>query len=123
MRISDWSSDVCSSDLLDPLHIFDGKIVVGRRVAIDRRLNRHAVGGDEDVAAARGVEPAYPDIGAQAPAILVGDVYTGDAPQHIHGTEWLVGFHLPLGDDGGGARMILQQIGRASCRERVFQYV
>src|SRR3546814_20763698 len=74
MRISDWSSDVCSSDLLDPLHIFDGKIVVGRRVAIDRRLNRHAVGGDEDVAAARGVEPAYPDIGAQAPAILVGDV-------------------------------------------------
>src|SRR3546814_10107148 len=71
MRISDWSSDVCSSDLLpqDPL-----------RLGLDLSLRRAGVG----LLAARGQG----------------------------------GRHL-----GRGALLPLPQIGRASCRERVCQYV
>src|SRR3546814_20959573 len=44
MRISDWSSDVCSSDLLDgvfaELGLFDRKL---DRVSVTRRLDRYAI--------------------------------------------------------------------------------
>src|SRR3546814_19199497 len=79
MRISDWSSDVCSSDLL-----------------------------------AQDLDLAHAPIGAQhchvarAPAVLDMDV---DA----------VAEFLRAGDDRSEARA--REIGRASCRERVCQYV
>src|SRR3546814_1388465 len=48
MRISDWSSDVCSSDLDRFLEIF------GDRIAVDQHLSALLV--DHDRGAARGVE-------------------------------------------------------------------
>src|SRR3546814_9620668 len=78
MRISDWSSDVCSSDLLDR----------ERRDRVERGarlVHEDHVGGDRDGA--------------------------GDAEA------------LLLAAGESGARLVEAEIGRASCRERVCQYV
>src|SRR3546814_1899368 len=75
MRISDWSSDVCSSDLVgfDDLGCLDQALLVGRQLLL---------------------------------------------PQHF------LDLRLDLVKAGEGDRArILDQIGRASCRERVCQYV
>src|SRR3546814_2193269 len=85
MRISDWSSDVCSSDL----HGREG-LVAARLEA--RGVERRA--GCEDNAVGR------PRL--DAPDRIVGDARVG----------------RPHGDFGLG-----REIGRASCRERVCQYV
>src|SRR3546814_4921297 len=82
-RISDWSSDVCSSDLdaddrkLDP-----------------HRAKQHQQRGQAD----RSVE--YELARARQPAPIVAEEATRPAPEEA-----------------------LRQIGRASCRERVCQYV
>src|SRR3546814_11506398 len=82
MRISDWSSDVCSSDLGDPA---DLQIMYG--IAGERRLVEYEV-------------------------------------------PWLPGYGLPgygraspvrVGNAAAG-QLQLDEIGRASCRERVCQY-
>src|SRR3546814_9934494 len=100
MRISDWSSDVCSSDLQVGVRP-DDLFVEGRDV---RRT-----GGE------------------------LGQVAAGAA----HGAEELLalgrvgGADVATGRDAEGARVegdllelaILDPIGRASCRERVCQYV
>src|SRR3546814_986744 len=88
MRISDWSSDVCSSDLLPRLFQQVG-------LALQQPLERLAVQPDHfglDRRADRG--------GALA------------AFDHRH-----------LADIGAGWKIGEEQIGRASCRERVCQYV
>src|SRR3546814_6435745 len=79
MRISDWSSDVCSSDLIG---------LVERRSAQD---SLHHVGA------------------AQIAAV-----------EHRAGK---VGMHEIGGEEIGAAQFGLDQIGRASCRERVCQCV
>src|SRR3546814_3441041 len=76
MRISDWSSDVCSSDLLR--HVLRAGAAAPPVEAVPGRLLRHLGGLLEEV---------------------VGHV-------EVH-----------------GARPSAGQIGRASCRERVCQYV
>src|SRR3546814_10197660 len=84
MRISDWSSDVCSSDL--------------RHVG-------ETVGGEE--------------MAADADRAVVGLVAGLDLPQRSTGRD------AERAGDIGRCRYIIgrQQIGRASCRERVCQYV
>src|SRR3546814_6493233 len=76
MRISDWSSDVCSSDLLLAEEVVDPE---------DLLLGEHRV-----------------EVGVEPPGALQ------------------VGAERLLHHD---ARSIDEQIGRASCRERVCQYV
>src|SRR3546814_9211284 len=87
MRISDWSSDVCSSDLADE----------------DEGADRHQQRGD---AARDRVDPreVAPLVGQRQEIIVavVDDRGSGDVGP-------------------GGQRR--RQIGRASCRERVCQYV
>src|SRR3546814_9453674 len=80
MRISDWSSDVCSSDLDENLHVGEQYLAALEMVEqAARRRDQH-------------VDPAI------EPLLLLGK---GDAAdQERHG-----------------------EIGRASCRERVCQYV
>src|SRR3546814_10303728 len=79
MRISDWSSDVCSSDL------------GARTVDVDRR---------EDALLGQG--PRQTQLHVAGALELLED--------HL--------VHLRAGLDQGG-----REIGRASCRERVCQYV
>src|SRR3546814_18474252 len=89
MRISDWSSDVCSSDLTDarvdvlapaePVELRGvAQVVETRQAVVERRLGRHDPAAGPPVAAVhRRVETETPDL----------------------------------------------KLGRAACRERVFQYV
>src|SRR3546814_18162338 len=96
MRISDWSSDVCSSDLADRLD----KIEIG-----DRRAHR-AFGDFADRPFGIG-ELEEEKLGiAHRPADLIGEV---DDDLVARQPEILV----------GGVR---REFGRASCREKVCQY-
>src|SRR3546814_1832872 len=99
MRISDWSSDVCSSDLNRAWVTFD-RAAVGAWYT--QLLQRNALA----------VEHAE-------------DVMIGDDQQACRIAEGGV-----VGEPGGigmavrrDDRQMLDQIGRASCRERVCQYV
>src|SRR3546814_139258 len=80
MRISDWSSDVCSSDL----------------------ATADAVDGVAGMA-------AQPDAEVRVAAVA--------AQHHVERVSFCCGHHATL------AVLHQQQIGRASCRERVCQYV
>src|SRR3546814_15880818 len=98
MRISDWSSDVCSSDLQAALE-------VGRRLfpLLEIGLLAGDERGDESLVL-RLVERAVHVVGgAAAGAGLV-----------------VARLHPGLGEVD---RLLVDEIGRASCRERVCQYV
>src|SRR3546814_998731 len=86
LRISDWSSDVCSSDLINPK---------GRdQTLVEREL-------------------AELDKGIKALAY------------YIDGSPYAVGGKLSFADCTLAPMLFFyeQKIGRASCRERVYQYV
>src|SRR3546814_11812702 len=99
MRISDWSSDVCSSDLLSERI---DKVVVGHITKTERHPQ------------ADRLQVCEVDAGQDAPLQIVCG-----APNARVGIKVpcaLVGATLPGG-------MAITEIGRASCRERVCQYV
>src|SRR3546814_3264091 len=98
MRIRDWSSDVCSSDLDDRGDAEMGRADAEIEIADRRRLGRDDVNVDGEL------------VGMEAERLL-------DALQAVERVE-------------GGERMqdhaahrVDRKIGRASCRERVCQYV
>src|SRR3546814_12946351 len=114
MRISAWSSDVCSSDLRAPARVHGGFLEL---------LGRHL---------AEALEAAHLDLAAalevlRDEAVLLGVVHGIDAVaalgeaverrlRQIEPAAFDEARHLAL-EEGD------QQIGRASCRERVCQYV
>src|SRR3546814_12298921 len=113
MRISDWSSDVCSSDLAFEAavdlarHLAPGIVKavenVGDRLAVLRDeeiLHRHQLGNRETVVNFDQVE-LFARIGDASLLIGSGSRVTGVADM---------------------AAIPCIQIGRASCRERVCQY-
>src|SRR3546814_12574731 len=104
MRISDWSSDVCSSDLPVRLKLSPGG--VGEVVQEDRVL-----AGMQVVELAGLPHPHAGDAALQpCQGVVQGGV------DHVARRVLLVGKEmLELGGD--------VEIGRASCRERVCQYV
>src|SRR3546814_20298230 len=100
MRISDWSSDVCSSDLVPHA----GSIGVAPTLPLPiphsspSGLTRGSRAGDEAVALDARVKPEL--------------------------SRLRYSMHLTAsGDSGCQARGPCAEIGRASCRERVCQYV
>src|SRR3546814_11755953 len=101
MRISDWSSDVCSSDLQQ--HIVD---IIPRF-----RDPRHGTVPD----AARSSV-----VGRQGKMIVTTAV---ELPPQIFGAASKVALHMVAVDPQLRRRSRHQQIGRASCRERVCQSV
>src|SRR3546814_14002366 len=97
MRISDWSSDVCSSDLAGADPVVRSLVVL----AFDRpdsRLDAKREGADLAV----------------VDAVLVA----GEAADLCHDKS-----PSCLRKPPRAASMAVDQIGRASCRERVCQYV
>src|SRR3546814_5137322 len=100
MRISDWSSDVCSSDLLDTPIVSRWAAIVLRRALLSR------------VPTASGVRPA--DWIAERALLLtrMGDV---EAARMLEQAVPVDRFTPRL--------YAVAEIGRASCRERVCQYV
>src|SRR3546814_9158104 len=99
MRISDWSSDVCSSDLLP-----------WRLQALQHDLELLVLGPASPPARLHHFQPL--DLGTALITVHK------DSSQH-HASPW----------QGGSRRrdtleaLLRAQIGRASCRERVCQYV
>src|SRR3546814_19937823 len=96
MRISDWSSDVCSSDL----------------------LQRTLVGAGDDAAAAAVVEQCVDGYLQHALFVAHDDVRRAQLDQPL---ETIVAV-----DDAAQEVVEVrgrEEIGRASCRERVCQYV
>src|SRR3546814_9606890 len=96
MRISDWSSDVCSSDL------FGDDVVADQDQ--DRRRHDGVGGGDADA------------LGAAARLIAVIAAHQRDDEAERRGLD-------EAGEDVGELDELQRQIGRASCRARVCQYV
>src|SRR3546814_5500627 len=99
MRISDWSSDVCSSDLRDFNISRKGEGKKGTRyyatprAPSHRNLSKYELHDLEEIIEAMGATPGAEDESAAKPA------------------------------KKGLVKKGLVQIGRASCRERVCQYV
>src|SRR3546814_16801759 len=89
MRISDWSSDVCSSDL----------------------AGQHLAEADHPGAVRRGK------------AGEAGNLREGEAAGRIDGIQLRLQLLLRIGDHLAIESIDIVQIGRASCRERVGQYV
>src|SRR3546814_15485914 len=100
MRISDWSSDVCSSDL-NPAAVAAAALCVRRAAVAATRAHATAIAD----AWRRFISVAGRDIAARS----AGEHRAAVAAQrHVFGDRRL------------GAR---RQIGRSSCRERVCPYV
>src|SRR3546814_13267761 len=99
MRISDWSSDVCSSDLLGGQQRQEGVEGIGQRRAVG------------DGAAGAALEGNTVD--------GVADVFYG----HDDGFLCALDPDVQTAAMAGAVSLRLDQIGRASCRERVCQYV
>src|SRR3546814_17206707 len=97
MRISDWSSDVCSSDLTD---LAQGVIAVEPCQRLDRRLvlpagKRFPLGGERGAACLIVRQTAHAVGNVRGVRVVILDLRHRDS----------------------------EQIGRASCRARVCQYV
>src|SRR3546814_6723554 len=58
MRISDWSSDVCSSDLGDPGRVSDHPLAFAPLQHLDHRSGEHQCAGVEGLLTARSVDSA-----------------------------------------------------------------
>src|SRR3546814_20217741 len=112
MRISDWSSDVCSSDLVTP-NIPELEALTGRTIAsAEEALDAARALGDELGAAvlAKGGHLEGDEVIDQLVTREGVHSWTDRRieTRHTHGT---------------GCTLASAKIGRASCRERVCQYV
>src|SRR3546814_18383648 len=116
MRISDWSSDVCSSDLTNVISITDGQIFLetnlfyrGIRPAINVGLSVSRVGSAAQIKAMKKVAGTIKLELAQYREMEAFSQFASDLDA---ATQRLL---------ARGSRLtepLKQQIGRASCRER-----
>src|SRR3546814_2958311 len=102
MRISDWSSDVCSSDL----SLRPSTSKVKAQCAVNARP-----------ACEQGARPQARQ-GLVSPEIMISQRHAEAADRTVPG-HWEGGLILGFGSSAIGT----QEIGRASWRERVCQYV
>src|SRR3546814_14895811 len=100
MRISDWSSDVCSSDLAER----------GERLATAQRRGQSIGHVVAPLAALVSVETDFAGRGAGVNAFPGSDAEDGR-------------FGILLSPLQGRDTQACEQIGRAACRERVCKYV
>src|SRR3546814_11500858 len=108
MRISDWSSDVCSSDLVDGIATFKDRVEVrASRQDPGIGLHHHASG-------ALGRCKLGADLGDRGEAIGIDGLPRGDRENRIAQIARCpaIAFFLRL-----------LEIGRAACRGRVCQFV
>src|SRR3546814_14669241 len=105
MRISDWSSDVCSSDLHNAIF----QCLAGGRIDQVRRIILTASGGPFRTMSAAHMARVTPAQAVAHPHWSMGAKISVDSATMMNkGLELIEATH---------------QIGRASCRERVCQYV
>src|SRR3546814_15901796 len=104
MRISDWSSDVCSSDLLG-----DTAGTLGNHHEVDDDQNDEHHDTDGEIAAHQKVAEGFDN--------LTGGIRTLVPMQQDHPRR------CPVKRQAQQGCKQQHKIGRASCRERVCQYV
>src|SRR3546814_7526861 len=112
MRISDWSSDVCSSDLMSLASMIDATNQY--RTAKQKLLNQEMAKINPDL---------IHKIGDFAQTIipLATASMTSKAVEELNGQP--VWSRIKAVFAEGHTKGELRQLGRASCRERVCQYV
>src|SRR3546814_20030679 len=128
MRISDWSSDVCSSDLTAQIWSLGHRNLLGIAFDGTGKLWQQEMGpkgGDEVNLVERGANYGYP-------IVSNGDHYDGkDIPDHPNRPEyeapklWWNPSISPAGIACYGGDLYpgrKQKRGRAACRERVCRY-
>src|SRR3546814_8317711 len=99
MRMSDWSSDVCSSDLLDLKRLAELHLSPTQVLAVIQADNINVPGGAVEAGTRRfNIKTSGSYHSVQQ---VLDTVIAGNGAQAVHVAE----------------------IGRASCRERVCQYV
>src|SRR3546814_2138085 len=112
MRISDWSSDVCSSDLLGIPEAEKQRLVSGVAAQYESEVVYHSI---------------REDLEAQGVIFLDTDTALKEHPELF---KEYFGTVIPAGDNKfsalntavwSGGSFIYVQIARASCRERVCQ--
>src|SRR3546814_1356134 len=101
MHISDWSSDVCSSDLPLSAHA-EGPYVGGSALYANR--------------------PGYDDVDGSFGGKVFAGYRFAPFPLFIEASYLNTG-NADVDPGYGGDDERIKQIGRASCRERVCQYV
>src|SRR3546814_12385220 len=125
MRISDWSSDVCSSDLLDDLVRPDPRLIENSREAGEHRFCRVSRCGG-DLAHQQGLVGAAKNDVREGAADIDANSYAGRCCGH---RRPLMSAPIPRRPMAATTRskacviMPSPQLGRASGRERVVQYV
>src|SRR3546814_11554686 len=117
MRISDWSSDVCSSDLLRVSVNREKISMVGSSVAEVGRTVETMMGGRNVTRFKRGSEQydvivQVEDKARQTPSDLSSIYVRGKDDEMVQ-----------LANLASVTESVAAKIGRASCRERVCQYV
>src|SRR3546814_19351152 len=118
MRISDWSSDVCSSDL-DVEDLTGGE----QLLAAERSWEAGGVELDNSAAGKKPVGAAFGPGGVDGKRLAMvveigeGDEYIGAGEQGVSGAHPGLGVRALVVDDS------VDEIGRASRREGLWQYV
>src|SRR3546814_14727463 len=112
MRISDWSSDVCSSDLVDVDLQSGGSIT---QLPISGRLSLTGINFDSET-----VFAIYNGDTLTMTNSVVGGIRNFGGNAVMQGTNALT---LGGGTDWAYGGVGSSEIGRASCRERVCPYV
>src|SRR3546814_18681233 len=121
MRISDWSSDVCSSDLVTAPHNnqpFDPE----RAYSVPYMWG--TTGFTYDSAKVGELEESWKEIFEPGDALKNQIAMLNDETEVYNAAAYYVGVNKCT-EDSKDAQKILDvlEIGRASCRERVCQYV
>src|SRR3546814_13644575 len=124
MRISDWSSDVCSSDLSGAPHPFRYGDIRDEVLDYEEELAKHVYRVPEILESyyANLVGGAYSEMRSEAPARYADDV--AKFPER-RVEFWNSAFSWRIGAPcyTSCESWLIPEIGRASCRERVCQYV
>src|SRR3546814_2121825 len=122
MRISDWSSDVCSSDLAATPETVKKFIGLGAEVAVESGAGEQASIADADYSAAGAIVGNRVDALKGANIILA---VQGPDPKGLSGFAEGAWPAAGLNPFGARARVddFAKQHGRASCWEREYKYV
>src|SRR3546814_9979623 len=112
MRISDWSSDVCSSDLLVMDSRKDARAASAGSILISRLMMRGVAGVVTD--------GGFRDAAEIARLAIPAFHSRPSAPTNLT-LHQAIDINVPIGC--GDAPVFPGEIGRASCRVRVCQYV
>src|SRR3546814_5181376 len=131
MRISDWSSDVCSSDLLKNGKVFmvtgspGGSTIITTVLQSIINVVDFGMNMQQAVDAPRFHHQWLPDMVMIDPQYLTPEKRSAlEAMGHSFRESGPWGADAAiLGDPVTGERQGANEIGRASCRERVCQYV